>query len=592
MTAESAKAAAMLREQIEAMPNAVAMAELRRQIGGWVDGGAVRAPAGRPAAVAREVLAAAGIEADVIERTEDPTPTPSPPAKNPAPERRRKRRSRRKRAVAPAGDDPPRPAEPRQPAPRSDPPEQTGEQRADVIAAERPAEVADAIRANPPAMIPLPDGGGDSLIRVAGVEVPARFAAEAFILRCHAVRPQEPAAGERTDRALIDLARALGVLADAVDRLPRTLARARLATVSGRLTRQPAVDTALLPAIEVAAVSVDGAPVASRDLRPRRAWRPARQRSLHLVGPRTLNGVPFDPLLVAADGIASPTTRADTLRLARIGFALTRPMSADVATFARLLTGKSGRLDPRRDLPRARAALAVLRGLLLTIDPAAKIWLPLAEVTPLDLRGERYALGPPAWRLTGGLFRPGLRSARDTFSARALDGIESSLAYSPPQTGARTPALLLPASGKTGPGPEVRIDGRDALRLASVRGRRRPAERPRPQAPEPAVRAPGQARLRRDRTPRGRGRRFRGVSRPNLRDGTPRGGADRPRIGPVRRGDPEGRGPRVGRVPVRPGPRPAARLRPLCVRVRLLVRSRPPTCAFASAYFAGNPCPA
>lgn len=470
-----AEAAAVLRNAIEAIPDAIALPGLRRSLVAAIDGGAIRAPV-RLAAAAREVLTEAGIEAEVIERPDDRPIPPGPPAQNPAAERPRKRRKRRRRSRGRRGDAAAGPGQPRQPAPRSEAPEQSAEQRADLIAAERPREVADAIRADI-----------DRLAARAGDDQ-----AEAFkLLRVVALatggdRKDLPPGAlrwlEDGDRNMIDRARELGVLVPAVDRLARPPDRAMLATVAGKLTRQPALDTALLPAIEVAAVAVDGVPVASRDLRPRRLYRPRRAEQASLLpGPRTLTmpdgRIPFDPLLYAADGIEHPATRADVLHLARFCFALVRPMTADVSDFARLLTGKRGRLDARTDLPRARDALAILRGLLLTIDPVSRAWIPLAEVSPLDVRGERYAVGPPAWtrgegpaawRLTAGLFRPGLRSAHGgaTFARRALDGIESALAWSPPRQRQRTAELLRPATGRTGPGPEVEIPARDVLRLA------------------------------------------------------------------------------------------------------------------------------
>lgn len=500
--AGDAEAAAVLRNAIEAIPDAIALPGLRRSLVAAIDGGAIRAPA-RLAAAAREVLAEAGIEAEVIERPDDRPIPPTPPAKNPAPERPRKRRKRRRRSRGRAGDAAAGSGQPRQPAPRSEAPEQSAEQRADLIAAERPREVADAIRANAAWLADRIDAEAlPAKWRERIVDEPLallawrnqagkpRIDAGNVLLRTPTStypgesRTLTEADAKRQDRALIDLAREFGVLIAAVDRLPRTTPdRAMLATVAGKLTRQPALDTALLPAIiEVAAVAVDGVPVASRDLRPRRLYRPRRAEQASLLpGPRTLTmpdgRIPFDPLLYAADGIEHPATRADVLHLARFCFALVRPMTADVSDFARLLTGKRGRLDARTDLPRARDALAILRGLLLTVDPVSRAWIPLAEVSPLDVRGERYAVGPPAWtrgegpaawRLTAGLFRPGLRSAHGgaTFARRALDGIESALAWSPPRQRQRTAELLRPATGRTGPGPEVEIPARDVLRLA------------------------------------------------------------------------------------------------------------------------------
>ena len=467
-----AAAAAMLRDRIEAIPPERLQPAEARTLAGLVDGGAIRAPNARAAALAREVLAAEGIEAEVIERPDDRPIPPSPPAKNPAPERPRKRRKRRRRSRGRAGDAAAGPGQPRQPAPRSEAPEQSAEQRADLIAAERPREVADAIRASAEVLAAkLPDDPRAAAFRWLARKPRPEPEPGTLLLRGGEARPWTQADAEAADRALVDLAREVGVLVAGVDRLPRTTPdRAMLATVAGKLSRQPALDTALLPAIEVAAVAVDGVPVASPTMRPRRVYRPREPEQTSLLpGPRTLAGRPFDPLLYASDGIEHPTTRADVLHLARAAFALVRPMTADLAAWARLLTGKRGRLDPRRDLARATDALAVLYGLGVRLSPSD--WRPVAFVdVPAP---EVWTVGPPswsarggAWRLTGGLFRPGLRSARDTFARRALDGIESGLAWSPPRQRQRTPALLLPASGRTGPGPEVRIPGRDVLRLA------------------------------------------------------------------------------------------------------------------------------
>ena len=68
-----------LRELIEAIPEAIAAADIRRILIGWIDGRVLRPPAGRPAALAREVLAAAGLDVMVLEGADEQAPAPKPP---------------------------------------------------------------------------------------------------------------------------------------------------------------------------------------------------------------------------------------------------------------------------------------------------------------------------------------------------------------------------------------------------------------------------------------------------------------------------------------------------------------------------------
>ena len=127
-----------------------------------------------------------------------------------------------------------------------------------------------------------------------------------------------------------------------MNRLPRTIKDARLATVRG-LTRQLAAATPLLPAIDVQAIEVDGEPLASRSLAGirRRGRRPKMPKIAATVdgdqawlvpGPRTIDRQAIDPMLYAFDAVENPTVRADVLRLARLAYALCRPLTADLAT--------------------------------------------------------------------------------------------------------------------------------------------------------------------------------------------------------------------------------------------------------------------
>ncbi len=153
--------------------------------------------------------------------------------------------------------------------------------------------------------------------------------------------PRQPRSRDRRDKAKPEPAKK-------AHRTPQPPKRARISVVDQSFTRQPAAATALLTPIEVEAVSVDGIPAASRHLRPRKVYR--RSEQLALVGPRTLAGTDFDPLLAAAAEIEHPTVRADVLDLARFSYALARPMTADLDTWTRLLLRKpvGVKLDNRR----------------------------------------------------------------------------------------------------------------------------------------------------------------------------------------------------------------------------------------------------
>ena len=262
--AGDAEAAAVLRNAIEAIPDAIALPGLRRSLVAAIDGGAIRAPA-RLAAAAREVLAEAGIEAEVIERPDDRPIPPTPPAKNPAPERPRKRRKRRRRSRGRAGDAAAGPGQPRQPAPRSEAPEQSAEQRADLIAAERPREVADAIRANAAWLADRIDAEAlPAKWRERIVDEPLallawrnqagkpRIDAGNVLLRTPTstypgeIRTLTEADADAADRALIDLAREVGVLVAAVDLLPDRRPRRVLTIAAGDVRR---IEEANLPAL-------------------------------------------------------------------------------------------------------------------------------------------------------------------------------------------------------------------------------------------------------------------------------------------------------------------------------------------------------
>ena len=122
-----------------------------------------------------------------------------------------------------------------------------------------------------------------------------------------------------------------------------------------------------------------------------------------------------------------------------------------------------------RELARATDALQGIHG--LGVGLTLTDFRPVAFVDVMRTKPSMvWCVGPPswsmyegpkAWRLTGGLFRQGLRGQRQTFAARAIDGIEAALTYSD--------RLIRPeGKQKTGPGPEVTIPGSDVLRLAGV----------------------------------------------------------------------------------------------------------------------------
>lgn len=253
--------AAPLRARIEHAPGL--RADERRQLLRWIVGERIEAPAGRPAAVAREALAAAEIAAEVTERpaaTPDPAAERPQSARDPRPralasgqKRPRKRRKPRNRPAAPAVAAAPKPEHPAKPAT----PKLTPEQRAERIAASRPREFAAAIRANAEtltALIADPDAVAAFRWMTKPPAVPRRIVpGPAGRGAVRVVVPtgddyDEWTAGDadRAARALIDASRELGVLAAAVDLLPDRRPQ-RVLTVAAADVRH--VEESNLPAL-------------------------------------------------------------------------------------------------------------------------------------------------------------------------------------------------------------------------------------------------------------------------------------------------------------------------------------------------------
>ena len=99
-------------------------------------------------------------------------------------------------------------------------------------------------------------------------------------------------------------------------------------------------------------------------------------------------------MLYVFDAIDNPTVRADVLRLARLAYALCRPLTADLPTWARLLLflPRDARVRPSRELKRATTGLQGIYGLgarLTDTDfrPVAFVDVP---------RPERWTVGPPS----------------------------------------------------------------------------------------------------------------------------------------------------------------------------------------------------
>ena len=112
-------------------------------------------------------------------------------------------------------------------------------------------------------------------------------------------------------------------------------------------------------------------------------------------------------------------------------------MTADLATWARLLLflPEDALLRRSRELRRALTALKGIYGLGVDLTetdfrPVAFVDVPQPEVWSVGPPSWAMYEGPKAWRLTGGLFREGLHGQRQTFAARAIDGIEAALTYS------------------------------------------------------------------------------------------------------------------------------------------------------------------
>ena len=272
---------------------------------------------------------------------------------------------------------------------------------------------------------------------------------------------------------------------------PRPATGGRVSTVgTGRMTRRPAVSFhARLTSWNVDAVEVDGEPMATHvsdvaDLfvrkdkrkkdkkgdaapRERRVLRPGDQAHLDLDG---LAPLPRDLRLVALTGLHN-VIAGDTFTLLTLAEALDRAIEIDEYTGAALLarTRDGGFRRPRdSDVERYWDAAAELHSLKVYDPAGSRRWAELAYVSG-DPKTRMVTIGPPKWRkfgkggtrwmLTteGGVAgRARITAGRGGAAGRLVAGIEYFLGAR--YLGARgAPPDLLPASGKSGPGPVVTL---------------------------------------------------------------------------------------------------------------------------------------
>ena len=240
------------------------------------------------------------------------------------------------------------------------------------------------------------------------------------------------------------------------------------------LARMPGV--VALASATLEAVSIDGEPLATAQPDTsgrRRVWKvaPVAQGEL-FPAPRSLAGnatagVLFEAVAeMALGGDERSPLRADLMRLALAGAALTRSITLSTTQGAILIAGTNTPAN------RARFNRAMWGARNLRFEAEPQIYWPMLDAEP----GPTNRIGPArwwldqsfgmrAWRLSGGLFRPATKWGA---IERTIAGIEGALTWGASAGKGRDGRIPnnVRSVRKGGPGPDVFVPWWKVLRLA------------------------------------------------------------------------------------------------------------------------------